>query len=638
MAIKAKLLPRWPAAINGVEPIVATKANGAVTLSYDSSGLPQVSSPTSNGRIVVREGDVYNEVPALNVAFPTIANNTLVGNNSGSTAAPSALTGAQTNVILPAFTGDSGSGGVKGLVPAPSAGDAAAGRYLDSDGTWSVPSGAVSSVAGRTGAVTLDGTDVSFTQSGTGAITETITARLREQASVFDFMTTAQIADVQANTATLDHTTAVQAAITAATRKRLFWPAGTYSCTALTGVSNTIWEGAGPLATIIKKRGAVAGDLVSFYPSASYFSITDIQFDGGDISNATAYANLTIRNSAVWSVERCRFVKFDKIGLAVNAGTNGYINNNYFFKTTADMQGVNQSILIGTSAGASNNIVVSNNFCQNSGIISVGPNIWFLNNYITGWKYGAGISNSIDGASDYNVIIGNYCQSGTGIDSDGFTLKGIEAWGRYGKIIGNNCVSNSGPGIWVGGQFTVVEGNFCLNNNTYNETVSGGILAAYFDATNNAQNAMISNNVCWDSAGAGGTQNCGVAIDYRNDQIHVVDNQCHQNKTQQYFVYNGVSAAENTAITFRGRTYTKSFVWDAASIANGASLTNAQTVAYANLTDFVQASCSISQAGLTLSAYVSGANTVVVVLTNNTGGAVDLASATFRVFGQQSLY
>ena len=37
------------------------------------------------------------------------------------------------------FTGDSGSGGAAGLVPAPTAGDAAAGKYLDSDGTWSTP-------------------------------------------------------------------------------------------------------------------------------------------------------------------------------------------------------------------------------------------------------------------------------------------------------------------------------------------------------------------------------------------------------------------------------------------------------------------------------------------------------------------
>ena len=38
-----------------------------------------------------------------------------------------------------AFTGDSGAGGAVGFVPAPVAGDAAAGKYLDADGTWTVP-------------------------------------------------------------------------------------------------------------------------------------------------------------------------------------------------------------------------------------------------------------------------------------------------------------------------------------------------------------------------------------------------------------------------------------------------------------------------------------------------------------------
>lgn len=43
---------------------------------------------------------------------------------------------AYSSVVL---VGDSGSGGTRGLVPAPSAGDAAAGKFLKADATWSVP-------------------------------------------------------------------------------------------------------------------------------------------------------------------------------------------------------------------------------------------------------------------------------------------------------------------------------------------------------------------------------------------------------------------------------------------------------------------------------------------------------------------
>lgn len=51
------------------------------------------------------------------------------------------LTYTQFLAKLGAFTGDSGSGGVKGLVPAPASGDAAAAKFLNAGGAWSVPSG-----------------------------------------------------------------------------------------------------------------------------------------------------------------------------------------------------------------------------------------------------------------------------------------------------------------------------------------------------------------------------------------------------------------------------------------------------------------------------------------------------------------
>lgn len=55
---------------------------------------------------------------------------TLVKSASGLSVATTALT---------EFVGDSGAGGTKGIVPAPGVGDAAAGKYLSADGTWSAP-------------------------------------------------------------------------------------------------------------------------------------------------------------------------------------------------------------------------------------------------------------------------------------------------------------------------------------------------------------------------------------------------------------------------------------------------------------------------------------------------------------------
>lgn len=85
-------------------------------------------------------------------------------------------TPAQVTAALDAFVGDSGSGGTKGLVPAPASGDA--GKYLKGDGTWATVSGG--SPAGSTGDYQINnggsfGAGV-LAQGSTGRLTATPTA------------------------------------------------------------------------------------------------------------------------------------------------------------------------------------------------------------------------------------------------------------------------------------------------------------------------------------------------------------------------------------------------------------------------------------------------------------------------------
>lgn len=73
-------------------------------------------------------------------------------------------------------------------------------------------------------------------------------------------------------------------------------------------------------------------------------------------------------------------------------------------------------------------------------------------------------------------------------------------------------------------------------------------------------------------------------------------------------------------------------VWDAASITNGTGLTSPNiTVAGAAFGDTVSVGCSITIASLTMTGYVSAANTVNIRLENQTGSAINLASATYTV-------
>lgn len=74
-----------------------------------------------------------------NSQLAQMAAHTFKGNNTGSTANALDLTATQLTAELNVMVGDSGSGGTKGLVPAPASGDAT--KFLSGAGTWTNPTG-----------------------------------------------------------------------------------------------------------------------------------------------------------------------------------------------------------------------------------------------------------------------------------------------------------------------------------------------------------------------------------------------------------------------------------------------------------------------------------------------------------------
>jgi len=78
------------------------------------------------------------------------------------------------------------------------------------------------------------------------------------------------------------------------------------------------------------------------------------------------------------------------------------------------------------------------------------------------------------------------------------------------------------------------------------------------------------------------------------------------------------------AVYFGSETY------DAGSILDGNEEVGELTITGAALGDFVLMSLSIDVADLALTGQVTAANTVTYQLNNNTGGTIDLASATVR--------
>ncbi len=152
--------------------------NSGITIADGASGT--LAGSNSGDQTITLTGDVTGSGTGsfaatiandavTNTKAANMAQSTIKGRAVGAgTGDPTDLTATQATAILDTLVGDSGSGGTKGLAPAPVAGDAAAGKFLKADGSYAVPPGT------GAGTVTTSGSPASgnLTKfSGASAIT-----------------------------------------------------------------------------------------------------------------------------------------------------------------------------------------------------------------------------------------------------------------------------------------------------------------------------------------------------------------------------------------------------------------------------------------------------------------------------------
>jgi hypothetical protein len=178
----------------------------------------------------------------------------------------SPLTWARVSVNVNPFTGDSGAGGIAGLVPAPPAGAAAANRFLMASGAFTALA------AGMT----------DFTQAGAGAVARTVDAKLKDASlSITDFGGAGD--NATDNAAPLNR---ALAALTGA-GGCIYFPPGKYRFnSAVTfnmppGIFSVSVTGAGQDATVLMWPNAGGGVTFNYAGAASSVHLRDLSITTG---------------------------------------------------------------------------------------------------------------------------------------------------------------------------------------------------------------------------------------------------------------------------------------------------------------------------------------------------------------------
>ena len=195
------------------------------------------------------------------------------------------------------FVGDSGSGGVHGVVPAPAAGDAAAGKFLKADGTWTAPpsgTGTVTSVA-LTVPTEFSVSGSPITTSGTLAVTKanetanTVWAGPTSGGAAAPTFRALVSADLPGGTGTVS-SIATTAPITG----------GTITTTGTIGVTDFVASGASHARGTVPDPGNVAGTTKFLREDASWALVGGSS--GGGLILLASYAPTNVLTQDVTSV------------------------------------------------------------------------------------------------------------------------------------------------------------------------------------------------------------------------------------------------------------------------------------------------------------------------------------------------
>jgi len=355
-------------------------------------------------------------------------------------------------------------------------------------------------------------TNTSYNEGGTGAVTRTVQNKLQESVSVFDFMTTAQISDVQAKTLTVDVSTPIQNAIN--NNDHVYFPPGDYRCDSQIALrANLTLTGAGAGVTRLKKVTTTYGGVLcanSGSTTAQFANITLRDFTVFDDVATLGFSEqqhlLTLHGVDNVLIDRVGFYGFRGDGLLIGEWTDTVrtrLNTNINV-TNCLFDGVNKDNRNGISVITGNRITIANNVFQNvtrsnmPGAIDLEPdtsttsvitNITISGNrfFNVGGTEGAVcvyIASTVSAFQNLTVV-GNTFDT----CSYGFTVNGSRVTTQSQNIsYSGNVMTSVGQGFRL---LSATNRGITISGNTF---FCSGTSLLGFDDTNTVQDIVVSNN------------------------------------------------------------------------------------------------------------------------------------------------
>jgi len=413
--------------------------------------------------------------------------------------------------------------------------------------------------------VQVDSSDVTFLQAGTGAVTRTAQAKMRDTVSVKDFGATGD--------GTTDDAAAIQAAVNAVSANgTVYFPPGTYAVgaagiavTSKTGVT-LFGDGAIIKITAISTLTTAIGAATIRLSGCTRSGVRGLEING----NSIASSGIGLTGCTDCFVDGVTVYASGVSGQITSAG--GGVRNSFTNNTVYSGNGTTRGMWLGNvnSSDMETDIHVAGNVVRNNpatGIVinSVGGRV--EGNHCR-TNEGSGVV--IPGANGYSsknlTIVGNYFIDNLfhGVQSDVVYTTAADLTDSI-TVTGNVCSQNNrgtGTGIYaVNSQRWVISNNVCNDNvtagiqlddrcfnvtvtgNTCNDTRSGGSRTQLIGIRRNAQSqnnygSVISCNTCNNNTTSG--ISVQTVTPYTMSSATISGNQCYSNSTQ------GIIVAEAT--------------------------------------------------------------------------------------------